>query len=86
MAKKLQSGKNLLLPVAVDRMEDLGALIQSARKEQGLTQIDVAGLVGFGNRFIVDLEKGKETVQMQKAMDVLALLGLELVIRKKGTR
>jgi hypothetical protein len=50
-----------------------------------MTQIDVAGLAGFGNRFIVELEKGKETVQMQKAMDVLALLGLELVIRKKGS-
>ena len=72
------------LPVAVERMEDLGALIQNVRKQQGMTQIDVAGLAGFGNRFIIDLEKGKPTIQMQKAMDVLALLGLELVIRKKG--
>ena len=85
MNKKLQSGKNLAFPVMVERMEDLGVLIQNARKEQGMTQIDVAGLAGFGNRFIVDLEKGKETIQMQKAMDVLALLGLELVIRKKGS-
>lgn len=82
--KKLQSGKNVPLPAAVTRMEDLGSLIQHTRKEQGMTQIDVAGLAGFGNRFIVDLEKGKETVQMQKVMDILALLGLELVIRKKG--
>lgn len=85
MNKKLQNGKNLAFPVMVERMADLGVLIQTARKEQGMTQIDVAGLAGFGNRFIVDLEKGKETIQMQKAMDVLALLGLELVIRKKGS-
>jgi y4mF family transcriptional regulator len=84
MDKKLHIGKNLALPLAIERVEELGAIIQSTRKEQGMTQIDVAGLAGFGNRFIVDLEKGKETVQMQKAMDVLALLGLELVIRRKG--
>ena len=84
MGEKLPSGMNMNLPLAVERMEDLGALIQNVRKEQGMTQIDVAGLAGFGNRFIIDLEKGKPTIQMQKAMDVLALLDLELVIRKKG--
>jgi HTH-type transcriptional regulator/antitoxin HipB len=84
MAHQLHNGTFPALPAAVQRVEELGAIIQRARKEQGMTQIDVAGLGGFGNRFIVDLEKGKETVQMQKAMDVLALLGLELVIRRKG--
>ncbi len=49
-----------------------------------MIQVHAAGLGGIGNPFIVDLEKGKDTIQMQKAMDVLALLGLELVIRKKG--
>jgi HTH-type transcriptional regulator / antitoxin HipB len=62
----------------------LGQLIRSVRKEQGLTQADISGLAALGNRFVVDLEKGKPTVQMQKALDVLALLGLELVVRKKG--
>jgi HTH-type transcriptional regulator/antitoxin HipB len=85
MNKKVHNGRNPELPAAIGRVEDLGAIIQATRKEQGMTQIDVAGLAGFGNRFIVDLEKGKETVQMQKAIDVLALLGLELVIRRKGS-
>ena len=62
----------------------LGDLVREVRKRQGLTQLDVAGLAGLSNRFIIDLERGKETLQMQKAMDVLALLGLELVVRKKS--
>lgn len=62
----------------------VGALVRVVRKEQGLTQLDLAGLAGFSNRFIIDLERGKETVQMQKALDVLALLGLELVVRRKA--
>jgi hypothetical protein len=35
---------------------------------------------------MVDLEKGKPTIQMQKTLDVLAQLGLEVVIRKKGSQ
>lgn len=84
MSKSLPSGKTVELPQTVSTVAEVGALAQAARKQQGMTQVDVAGLGGIGNRFIVDLEKGKETVQMQKVMDVLALLGLEMVIRKKG--
>lgn len=62
----------------------VGELVRTVRKEQGLTQLDVAGLAGLSNRFVIDLEKGKETLQMQKVLDVLALLGLEVVIRRKS--
>lgn len=63
---------------------ELGELVRTVRKEQGLTQLDVAGLAGLSNRFLIDLEKGKETLQMQKVLDVLALLGMEVVIRRKS--
>ncbi|HJV76205.1 MAG TPA: helix-turn-helix transcriptional regulator [Noviherbaspirillum sp.] len=86
MSESLPSGKKADLPVSISTVAELGSLVKAVRKAQGMTQIDVAGLGGRGNRFIVDLEKGKETVQMQKAMDVLALLGLEMVIRKKGSQ
>jgi HTH-type transcriptional regulator / antitoxin HipB len=66
----------------VQSMHELGALIRRMRKDQNLTQEDISGLAGLGNRFIIDLERGKETVQAQKVLDVLALLGLEVVIRK----
>ncbi len=66
----------------VQSMHQLGALIRQVRKDQNLTQEDISGLAGLGNRFIIDLERGKETVQAQKVLDVLALLGLEVVVRK----
>jgi y4mF family transcriptional regulator len=62
----------------------LGQLVRRTRKEQGLTQLDVAGLAGLSNRFVIDLERGKETLQIQKVLDVLALLGLELTARRKS--
>jgi len=74
------------LPLKITTITDLGNAVYRARKEQGLTQADMAGLAQTGNRFIVDLEKGKPTIQLQKAVTILELLGLELVVRKKGTK
>ncbi|WP_151639196.1 helix-turn-helix transcriptional regulator [Noviherbaspirillum aerium] len=88
MDRKLPIGNDgrasIVFPLTVATVREIGSAVQAMRKEQGLTQLDVAGLAGLGNRFVVELEKGKETVQMQKALDVLALLGLELVVRRKG--
>jgi y4mF family transcriptional regulator len=55
---------------------DIGALVRSVRKKQGLTQADLAGVSNTGVRFIVDLEKGKETAQLGKTLKVLRILGL----------
>lgn len=71
-------------PSTLETTAQLGELVRAIRKEQGLTQLDVAGLAGMSNRFVIDLERGKETLQMQKVLDVLGLLGLEVVIRKKA--
>lgn len=71
-------------PAKLSSSIELGQLVRKTRKEQGLTQLDVAGLAGLSNRFVIDLERGKETLQIQKVLDVLALLGLELTARRKS--
>ena len=65
---------------------ELGAVIREHRKRLALTQLDLAGLGNSGNRFIVDLENGKPTVQLQKVLDLMDLLGLEVVVRTKASR
>lgn len=72
--------------VAISQSEDLGRLVRQLRTEQGLLQIDLAGLAGTGNRFIVDLERGKPTLQLQKVLDVLDLMGFEVVVKRKGVK
>ncbi|WP_346795584.1 helix-turn-helix transcriptional regulator [Halomonas sp. Bachu 37] len=72
------------MTTTIRQSEDLGRLVRQLRAEQGLLQIDLAGLAGTGNRFIVDLERGKPTLQLQKVLDVLDLMGLEVVVRRKG--
>ena len=65
---------------------ELGAVIREQRKRLALKQLDLAGLGNTGNRFIVDLENGKPTVQLQKVLDLMDLLGLEVVVRTKASR
>lgn len=64
---------------------ELGELIRQRRRSLQLKQLDIAGMGNTGNRFIVDLEGGKPTVQLQKALDVLGLLGLEVVVRPRDS-
>lgn len=65
---------------------ELGAVVREQRKRLALKQLDLAGLGNTGNRFIVDLENGKPTVQLQKVLDLMDLLGLELVVRTRASR
>jgi predicted transcriptional regulator len=67
----------------VGTTEEIGRLIRLVRNEQGANQMMVAGMLGSGNRFISDAENGKKTIQAQKLLDLLGLVGLEVVIRRK---
>lgn len=71
-------------PVVLRTAAEIGQVVRAQRQSQGLRQIDLAGIGNTGNRLIVDIEKGKPTVQLQKVLDVLDLLGLEVVLRPKS--
>lgn len=63
---------------------EIGELIRKERKAQGLRQDDLAAASGVGLRFIVDLERGKETVQLGKVLAVLATLGCSIQFTRPG--
>lgn len=66
--------------------QELGEFIRQHRTSQKILQADIVGLANTGNRFVVDLEKGKPTLQLQKVLDVLDLIGLELIVQRKGAK
>lgn len=56
----------------------IGTAVQAARKNQKVTQADLALASGTGVRFIIELEKGKPTCQIGKVLSVLDTLGIRL--------
>ena len=64
-------------------IENISTFIKNRRKQLKLTQPELAERAGVGLRFVRELEKGKETVRVDKVNQVLALFGSEIgVIRK----
>jgi y4mF family transcriptional regulator len=49
--------------------------VKTRRSQLGLTQKDLADRAGVGLRFVRDLEQGKESLQLDKVNQVLALFG-----------
>ena len=84
LPNKLPSGNQTALRHVIRCAAELGEVARKQRQMLGLKQGDVAGLGNTGNRFMVDLERGKPTLQLQKTLDVLDLLGLEVVIQPKS--
>jgi len=60
--------------------QKIGRVIRNARRALGVTQKDLALTSGTGLRFVIDLEKGKETCQIGKALAVLQTLGIKLTL------
>jgi len=58
--------------------EKLGQIIKNQRKSLGLTQTEVALSCGVGIRFISDLENGKPSCQIGKALLVMESIGLNI--------
>jgi transcriptional regulator with XRE-family HTH domain len=46
----------------------------------GLRQDELAAAAGVGLRFLVELERGKPTVELGRALAVLAAVGLDLQV------
>lgn len=65
--------------------KDLGQIVRDTRKKLGVTQKDLALTSGTGLRFVIDLEKGKETCQIGKALTILQTLGIKLVVTPPAT-
>ncbi|GEM71969.1 helix-turn-helix domain-containing protein [Sphingomonas melonis] len=56
-----------------------GALVRARRQQMGLSLEDLATVAGVGIRFIHELEKGKPTCQIGRALVVAGLVGLDPV-------
>jgi y4mF family transcriptional regulator len=60
--------------------KEIGKVVRETRKKLGVTQKVLALTSGTGLRFVIDLEKGKETCQIGKALAILHTLGIRLTL------
>ncbi len=64
----------------VTTVAEIGSVVRSTRQSLGLKQDVLAAAAGVGTRFVVELEAGKPTIQLEKAVSVLVALGLSLEV------
>jgi predicted transcriptional regulator len=60
--------------------EKVGESVRVARQNLGVTQRAFALTSGTGLRFIIELEKGKPTCQLGKALAVMNTLGITVLL------
>lgn len=58
-----------------ENLTDLSIYVKTKRKQNKLTQPELALKAGVGLRFVRDLEQGKKSMRMDKVNDVLRLFG-----------
>ena len=62
----------------ISDVKQFGGVIRQVRKAQGLTQQELALTANTAPRFISDLENGKSTCQIGKALGVAQCLGIQV--------
>jgi HTH-type transcriptional regulator/antitoxin HipB len=60
--------------------QQIGRLIRDTRKKLGVTQKALALTSGTGLRFVIELERGKETCEIGKALTILNTLGIRIAL------
>jgi y4mF family transcriptional regulator len=55
----------------------LAEIIKKHRKAAGLSQLQLAEMAGVGKTVVFDLEKGKETVQLDTLRKILSVLNIK---------
>lgn len=57
---------------------DIGAVLRAARREAGLSQVELAELVGLSDRTVRDIEKGTGGPGLAAVAAVASALGVRL--------
>ena len=65
---------------------DIGSLVRTRRMILEISQAELAEAAGVGRRFVIDLEAGKPTVQIDSLFKVCRAADIELLARKPLTK
>ena len=63
---------------------DLGKIVRTERRRQGMTQAELAGLADVGVTFLSQLENGKGSAELGKVLQVLTMLGIDVLVEPRS--
>ncbi|MBM4365717.1 MAG: helix-turn-helix transcriptional regulator [Deltaproteobacteria bacterium] len=67
------------------RASTIAQAVKARRQRLGLRQEQAAALAGVSTRFVHAVEAGKESLRLDKLLDLFEALGLALVLRSGAT-
>lgn len=68
----------------IDKEYDLVCKLITIRKENGLSQRDLCGLIGFKQPMLARIEKGKQSPSLSTLIKILISLGYEIEFKKSN--
>ena len=63
---------------------DLGVAVHQFRLQAGLSQAKLAEMSGIHRSYLSELERGKATEQLQRLIEILGILGVEVRLQRSG--
>jgi y4mF family transcriptional regulator len=63
---------------------DFGKTVKERRKELGYTQKYLSDFTGYSTSFISELENGKQTIELERALRLANLLGIDVLMEERG--
>lgn len=64
--------------VHTDVAKHIGSIVRFHRRAAGLTQAELAKMAGVGKTVVFDVEKGKQSVQLDTLLKILSILNIRL--------
>jgi len=72
--------------VRVNTATELGHLVRDKRKQQNLTQAQLANKIGVSRKWLIDLEGGKATAEVSLVLRALRSLGIDIEVKDRTSR
>jgi HTH-type transcriptional regulator/antitoxin HipB len=86
MPHKISRTAKLRFAMKITDSIAFGKAIRERRKELHYTQGDLAEFTGLSVSFISELERGKTTAELGKALQLVQILGMDVFIEKRGQK
>ena len=74
----------MTIPTKIADASSFGQAIRRRRKQLGYTQAFISEFTGFSVSFISDLENGKSTAELGKAIFLANTLGMDCTLSPRG--